>query len=104
GTVVAITGAVDHVTDGERLLRVTNGDPRMTRVTALGCAASAVVGALLVVEDDPLAAAASALALFGLAGERAAARSAGPGSLRVQIVDELAALDEATVGAGVRIG
>ena len=28
GTVVAITGAVDHVTDGERLLRVSNGDPR----------------------------------------------------------------------------
>jgi len=103
GTVVAITGAVDHVTDGERLLRVANGDPRMTKVTALGCAASAIVGAFLVVEPDPLAAAASGLALFGLAGERAAARAAGPGSLRVQIVDQLAALDEATVGQGVRI-
>jgi hydroxyethylthiazole kinase len=103
-TVVAITGAVDHVTDGERVLRVANGDPRMTRVTALGCAASAIVGAFLVVEPDPLAAAASGLAVFGLAGERAAARAAGPGSLRVQIVDQLAALDEATVGQGVRIG
>ena len=102
-TVVAITGAVDHVTDGERVLKVANGDPRMTRVTALGCAASAIVGAFLVVEPDPLAAAASALALFGLAGERAAAGAAGPGSLRVQIVDQLAALDEATVGQGVRI-
>jgi hydroxyethylthiazole kinase len=103
GTVVAITGAVDHVTDGERLLRVSNGDPAMTRVTALGCAASAVVGALLVVEPDPLQAAASALALFGLAGERAAAGAAGPGSLRVRIVDQLAALDQRTVNAGVRI-
>jgi hydroxyethylthiazole kinase len=103
GTVVAITGAVDHVTDGERLLRVSNGDPAMTRVTALGCAASAVVGAFLAVEPEPLPAAASALAIFGLAGERAAAGAAGPGSLRVRIVDELAALDERGLASGVRI-
>ena len=100
---VAITGAVDHITDGERLLRVSNGDPAMTRVTALGCAASAIVGAFLAVEPDPLHAAASALAVFGLAGERAAAGAAGPGSLRVRIVDQLAALDQGAVGAGVRI-
>jgi hydroxyethylthiazole kinase len=56
-----------------------------------------------VVEPDPLAAAATGLAVFGLAGERAAARAAGPGSLRWQIVDELAALDEATLSSGVRI-
>jgi hydroxyethylthiazole kinase len=103
GTVVAITGAVDHVTDGERLLRVSNGDPAMTRVTALGCAASAVVGAFLAVEPEPLPAAASALAIFGLAGARAAAGAAGPGSLRVRIVDELAALDERALASGVRI-
>jgi hydroxyethylthiazole kinase len=102
-TVVAITGAVDHVTDGERLLRVSNGDPAMTRVTALGCAASAVVGAFLAVEPEPLPAAASALAIFGLAGERAAAGAAGPGSLRMRIVDELAALDERALASGVRI-
>jgi len=75
----------------------------MTRVTALGCAASAVIGAFLVVEPDPLPAAATGLAVFGLAGERAAARAAGPGSLRWQIVDELAALDEAILSTGVRI-
>jgi hydroxyethylthiazole kinase len=103
GTVVAITGAVDHVTDGERLLRVSNGDPAMTRVTALGCAASAVVGAFLAVEPEPLPAAASALAIFGLAGERAADGAAGPGSLRVRIVDELAALDQRGLASGVRI-
>ena len=103
GTVVAVTGAVDHVTDGERLLRVRNGHPMMTRVTALGCAASAIIGAFLTVADDPLHAAARALAVFGLAGERAAAVSAGPGSLRWQLIDQLAALDQATVHEGVRI-
>ena len=103
GAVVAVTGEVDRVTDGERWYRVENGDPRMTRVTALGCAASATVGAFLAVAADPLQAAAQSLGVFGLAGERAAAASPGPGSLRWRIVDELALLDQATVRAGVRI-
>jgi hydroxyethylthiazole kinase len=103
GGVVAVTGAVDRITDGERWREVSNGDARMTRVTALGCAASAVIGAFLAVERDPLEAAAQGLAVFGLAGERAAAKAAGPGSLRWRIVDELALLDETAVRAGVRI-
>jgi hydroxyethylthiazole kinase len=97
GAVVAVTGRVDRITDGARWRKVSNGDLRMTRVTALGCAASAVIGAFLTVEPDPLQASAQGLAAFGLAGERAAARAVGPGSLRWQIVDELALLDEATV-------
>jgi hydroxyethylthiazole kinase len=101
--VVAVTGALDRITDGVRWREVGNGDPRMTRVTALGCAASAVIGALLTVEPDPLEAAAQGLAIFGLAGERAAARAAGPGSLRWRLLDELALLDQATVRAGVKI-
>jgi hydroxyethylthiazole kinase len=103
GAVVAVTGEIDRITDGARWRKVSNGDPRMTRVTALGCAASAVIGAFLTVEHDPLEAAARGLAVFGLAGERAAVRAAGPGSLRWRIVDELALLDEATVRAGAKI-
>lgn len=103
GAVVAVTGEIDRITDGQRWRKVKNGDARMTRVTALGCAASAVIGAFLVVERDPLEAAAQGLATFGLAGERAAAEAPGPGSLRWRIVDELALLDEATVRRGVMI-
>ena len=103
GAVVAVTGAIDHVTDGERTLSVGNGHPMMTRVTALGCTCSAVVAACLAVEPEPLAAAASALAVFGLAAERAAADAAGPGSLRWRLLDELAGLDETTLLEGVRI-
>jgi hydroxyethylthiazole kinase len=103
GAVVAVTGALDRITDGARWREVGNGDPHMTRVTALGCAASAVIGAFLTVEPDPLEAAARGLAIFGLAGERAAAVAAGPGSLRWRLLDELALLDEARVRAGVKI-
>jgi hydroxyethylthiazole kinase len=103
GAVIAVTGAIDRITDGARWREVGNGDARMTRVTALGCAASAVIGAFLTVEPDPLEATAQGLAVFGLAGERAAADAAGPGSLRWRLLDELALLDEATVRAGVKI-
>lgn len=103
GAVVATTGEVDRITDGSRWRQVCNGDARMTRVTALGCAASGVIGAFLAVEDDPLAAAAYGLAVFGLAGERAAAGAGGPGSLRWRLIDELAGLDQATVSQGIRI-
>lgn len=103
GAVVATTGGIDRITDGSRWRQVANGDARMTRVTALGCAASGVIGAFLAVERDPLAAAAAGLAVFGLAGERAAAAADGPGSLRWRLVDELAGLDQRMVLEGIQI-
>jgi hydroxyethylthiazole kinase len=103
GSIVAVTGAVDCVTDGERVLHIRNGDPMMTRVTALGCTSSAVVAAFLTVEPDPLAAAAEALAVFGLAAEHAARKAEGPGSLRWRLLDALAGLDEPMLHKGIKI-
>jgi hydroxyethylthiazole kinase len=102
GCVVAVTGPVDYVTDGTRTLGVHNGDPLMTRVTALGCAATGVVGAFLAVHPDPLAATAYALGVFGLAGEIAARDASGPGTLRWRLLDALHTLDRDAL-ADVRI-
>ena len=99
---VAITGAVDYVTDGRRVAAIENGHPLMTRVTGLGCSATAVIGAFLAVERDAFAATVAALAVFGVAGEIAAARSPGPGSLQVALLDALYLLDEATLAARLR--
>ena len=93
GCVVAVTGAVDYVTDGRRTLSVHHGHEMMTRVTALGCALTGVTGAFLAVEPDPLLAAAYALAVFGYAGEMAASGAIGPGTLRVRLMDALYVLD-----------
>lgn len=101
--VVAVTGAVDYVTDGERVLAVANGHPLMARVTALGCTASALAGAFAATGPDPLRATAHALAVLGLCGELAAADSPGPGTLRWRLLDALHGVDEAAVLAGVRI-
>lgn len=99
GCVVAVTGATDYVTDGARTLAVANGDPMMTRVTALGCSATAITGAFLAVEDDALLAAAAALVVIGVAGEIAAHESPGPGTFRQRLLDALYAMDEVTLQA-----
>jgi hydroxyethylthiazole kinase len=103
GAVVAVTGAVDYVTDGERIAAVTNGHALMTRVTGVGCALTALTAACCAVEPDPMAATAHALAILGLAGELAAAEAAGPGSFRARLLDELYNMDEAVLEAGARI-
>jgi hydroxyethylthiazole kinase len=97
GLAVAMTAETDIVSDGAHGLRIGNGDPLMTRVTAMGCAESAVLAACLAVEPDAALAAASALLLFNVAGEIAAARARGPGSFSVEILDALYNLDAAAL-------
>ncbi len=93
GAVVAVTGAVDYVTDGTQVLALHNGHPMMTRVTGMGCAATAIVGACLAVREAALLAVAHALAITGIAGEMAARSARGPGTMGVDFLDALAALD-----------
>lgn len=92
GAVVALTGEADIVTDGERLVALRNGDELMSKVTAMGCAGSAVVAGALAVEPDRWLATASAMMVFGIAGEFAAEISNGPGSLGFAILDALHAM------------
>lgn len=93
GGVVAVTGAVDYVTDGDIVVSIANGDPLMSRVTGLGCTASALIGGFLGAGLTPMAAAASGLVALGVAGEIAAAQSLGPGSLQLNLLDQLHRLD-----------
>lgn len=103
GAAIAITGEVDYVTDGRRVVEIHNGHALMTRVTGLGCSATAIIGAFLAVEPDALAATVAALAVFGVAGELAAEQARGPGSLQVELLDALYALDAATLTARARV-
>jgi hydroxyethylthiazole kinase len=92
--VVTVSGATDVIVDSERVVRVHNGNPLMTRVTGMGCTATAVTAAFAAVNADSLQAAAHAMAVVGIAGEIAAERSAGPGSLQVNFLDVLYGLTE----------
>ena len=89
GAVVAVTGVVDYVTDGEEVIAVPGSHELLTKVTGSGCALGAVLAAFLGVEDSALRAAVSGSAVFAVAGERAASEVRGPGSLAVALLDHL---------------
>jgi len=94
GVVVAVTGPVDHVSDGETVHAVANGHEVLGTVTGTGCMATAITGCFLGVRaDEPLAAATKALVALGVAGEGAAKKAKGPGSFHVGLYDALYDLD-----------
>jgi hydroxyethylthiazole kinase len=94
GCVAAVTGPVDHVSDGQTVHGVANGHELLGTVTGTGCMSTAITGCFLAVRaDDPLAAATEALVAFGVAGEDAAKKAKGPGSFHVALYDALYSLD-----------
>jgi hydroxyethylthiazole kinase len=104
GATVAVTGAVDFVTDGKRAVRIEGGSALMPRVTALGCSLTCLVGAFAAIRPaDPFVATVAALAVFAVAGERAGRASEGPGSFGWRFLDALAALDPAELDNETRL-
>src|SRR2546421_340733 len=104
GAVAAVTGAIDHVSDGERVLAIANGHPLLASITGSGCMATAITGCFLAVRPEaPLVAAAEALVAFGVAGEDAAREAKGPGSFHVALYDALHQLDPSTLDALGRV-
>ncbi|MEW6081153.1 MAG: hydroxyethylthiazole kinase [Bacillota bacterium] len=100
---VAVTGPVDWISDGNGLYSVHNGHPLLGRVTGTGCAATAVVAAFAAVEKDLASAAASGLAFFGLAAERAAKEAPGPGTFATRLLDEIYAISQEDLARGARV-
>jgi len=104
GVVASVTGPVDHVSDGDHVLAVSNGDALLATVTGTGCMSSALTGCFLAAKpEEPLEAAAEALAAFGVAAEDAAAGAAGPGTFHARLYDALYALDPATLDGRTHI-
>ncbi len=105
GLVASVTGPIDHVSDGRRVLAVSNGHELLAVVTGTGCMSSAITGCFLAVKGEaPLEAAAEALVSFGVAAEDAAREARGPGSFHVALYDALAALDPDTLDGWARVG
>lgn len=92
--IICISGATDYIVERERMIRVENGHPLMTRVTGLGCTASALCGAFAAVDNSAVEATAKAMAVMGIAGELAARKAEGPGSMQMHFLDCLYGLTE----------
>jgi hydroxyethylthiazole kinase len=104
GCVAAVTGPVDHVSDGEQVLAVSNGHELLGTVSGTGCMATAVTGCLLAAASErPLEAAAEALVAFGVAGEDAAVDAKGPGTFHAGLYDALYNLDSESLDGRARV-
>jgi len=102
-SVIAVSGPTDHITDGTRMIRLSNGHPWLTRVTGVGCALGALMAAFAAVVPDAVVAAAAATATLTVAADSAAKKARGPGSFAVALLDELALIDPDGLAERVRI-
>lgn len=93
--IVAVTGEVDFITNGETTYSVPGGDVRLTRVTGTGCSLSAMAAAFIgsAKTSDHLAAVATACFMMKKAGENAASAQ-GMGSFAVSLLDALSTIGE----------
>ena len=105
--IVAVTGAIDLVTDGRDCYAIRNGRAEMGQVTGTGCQLSALIAAALsAAPKDPLEAAAMTVALMGAAGEIGEERlQAGEGnaSYRTKIIDAVDCMRSETLSARMRV-
>ncbi|NTW52514.1 MAG: hydroxyethylthiazole kinase [Chlorobiaceae bacterium] len=92
GTVVALSGEVDYVTDGTSIISIPGGHEIMTRVTGIGCTLGALIAAFLPVTPSPLRAATAASAVYAFAGEEAVKENRGTGSFAVAFLDLLSTI------------
>lgn len=95
GCTVAITGAVDYISDGARLAKITNGHEMLGKVTGTGCMTTSLVGATCGVTNDYYIGAVAGVAAMGLAGEIGfvVAGAKGTGSFRVALLDALSKME-----------
>ncbi|USG61508.1 hydroxyethylthiazole kinase [Sneathiella marina] len=90
-SIVAVTGATDFVTDGNRESTLHVGHELMSRVTGIGCAGTAVLSAFCAVTDTAghFDAVVAGLHTLGKTGENAARKASGPGAFAATILDEI---------------
>lgn len=105
-TIIAVTGAIDLVADKDRCFVIRNGRPEMGKITGTGCQLSGMMTAFLVANpDEPLEAAAAAVATMGLAGEIGFERMQegdGNSTYRNRIIDAVYNMDEETLDKGAK--
>jgi hydroxyethylthiazole kinase len=92
--IVCASGKIDYIISADEIAEIHNGHEMMPRITGMGCAATALIGAFAGVMDDFFEAAVSGMALMGVAGELASVQSPGPANLQVHFIDKLYNISE----------
>ncbi|KAF0983918.1 hypothetical protein FDP41_007833 [Naegleria fowleri] len=71
GCVVCMTGPIDFISDGSRVIRIYHNEPSLQYLTGVGCMTGAIQTAFAAVCEDPLVSAAAGCAFVALSGEMA---------------------------------
>ena len=107
GGVIAVSGVLDLVSDGETVVVLRNGCATMARITGSGCMLTSLIGAFCGADpDDPLAAVCSAMGVMGVCGELAEKRRlqnhTGNATFRTDLIDAVFNLTEQQLREGLR--
>lgn len=106
GTVIAISGKIDVITDGSRSCILRSGCATMSRITGSGCMLTSLIGAFCGSWDDPFEAACAAMAVMGVSGEIAEEKRlqnrTGNATFRSDLIDAVFNLTEEQLIQGVR--
>lgn len=106
GCIIAVTGAIDLVSDGTKCYVIRNGRPEMGKITGTGCQLSGVLTAFITANpEEKLKAAAAAVCTMGLAGEIGFSRMQegdGNSTYRNRIIDAIYNMDQKTLDEGAK--
>ena len=106
GCIIAVTGAIDLVSDGTKCYVIRNGRPEMGKITGTGCQLSGVMTAFITANpEEKLKAVAAAVCTMGLAGEIGFSRMQegdGNSTYRNRIIDAIYNMDQKTLDEGAK--
>lgn len=98
-SVIAVSGAIDVISDGTQTMLLQNGCQTMARITGSGCMLTTLIGAFCgAVSEEPFQAACAAMAAMGICGELAERRrlenGTGNATFRTDLIDAVFHLTE----------
>jgi hydroxyethylthiazole kinase len=91
---VVVSGVSDLIINDDKIFICQNGSALMTKVTGMGCTASSFLGAFASATDNPMLAGLSCMAVMGISGELAYAKSKEPGSFGIEFLNSVYSLDQ----------
>lgn len=92
--VVVATGRADVITDGEKMIKILNGTPKLKNITGTGCMSASLIGSYLGSCDDKLNSAVMGILTMAVCGELADRDDIGIGSFKVKLMDNIYKLNE----------
>ncbi|CEJ72946.1 hydroxyethylthiazole kinase [[Clostridium] sordellii] len=101
--VVASTGKIDVITDGEKVIKIDNGSSKLKSITGTGCMSASLIGSYLGISENKLESASMGILTMSLCGELADKDNIGIGSFKVSLMDNIYSLNKETLNKFSRV-